>query len=71
MSISPGGEFLATSHAGDIGIYLWTNASLYGPVNLRPIKDTEEPPDMVLPLTSCHMALDTRGHEVSDKPESG
>ncbi|XP_026154149.1 WD repeat-containing protein 36 isoform X2 [Mastacembelus armatus] len=37
VSMSPTGDFLATAHVDSLGIYLWTNKSLCGPVGLRPL----------------------------------
>lgn len=37
LSMSPTGEYLATAHTQDLGIYLWSNMSLYAPINLRPL----------------------------------
>ncbi|CAG0923391.1 unnamed protein product [Notodromas monacha] len=31
MSFSPSGEFLATSHSGCLGVYLWVNKTIYVP----------------------------------------
>jgi U3 small nucleolar RNA-associated protein 21 len=35
--MSPNSDFLATTHIGDLGIYLWTNISLYKHVSLKPL----------------------------------
>lgn len=37
LTVSPTGEFLATAHEDDLGIYLWANLSLYSVVTLAPI----------------------------------
>lgn len=42
LDLSPTGEFLATAHADDLGVFLWANATLYSHVTLRPL-----PPDYV------------------------
>lgn len=35
--MSPSGDFLATTHSGQLGVYLWANRTLYAHVNLRPL----------------------------------
>ncbi|KAJ6218098.1 hypothetical protein RDWZM_009255 [Blomia tropicalis] len=37
LTLSPTGEFLATAHVNDLGIYLWANLSIYSMVSLSPI----------------------------------
>jgi hypothetical protein len=39
LTISPQSDFLATSHIGDLGIYLWTNVSLYKHISLKPLPE--------------------------------
>ncbi|KAH9497867.1 WD repeat-containing protein 36, variant 3 [Dermatophagoides farinae] len=36
LSLSPNGEFIATSHVNQLAIYLWSNISLYSKVTLQP-----------------------------------
>lgn len=43
LSLGPGGRLLATTHADRLGVCLWTNRTLFDPVNLPPIDDTFEP----------------------------
>lgn len=45
LSMSPNGEFLATTHAGQLGVYLWANRTLYAHVNLKPL----DPDNLVIP----------------------
>lgn len=52
LSVSPNGEFLATAHAGDLGIYLWSNATLYSYVSLHPLPEDYKPLLMDLPSVS-------------------
>ncbi|KAM9306372.1 WD repeat-containing protein 36 [Pholidichthys leucotaenia] len=49
MSMSPTGDFLATAHVDSLGIYLWTNKSLCGPVGLRPLPADYQPEEETLP----------------------
>ncbi|XP_061656643.1 WD repeat-containing protein 36 [Syngnathoides biaculeatus] len=43
VSMSPTGDYLATAHVDSLGIYLWTNKSLCGPVGLRPLPADHRP----------------------------
>ncbi|XP_019740918.1 WD repeat-containing protein 36 [Hippocampus comes] len=49
VSMSPTGDFLATSHVDSLGICLWTNKSLCGPVGLRPLPADYQPEAETLP----------------------
>jgi len=47
--LSPSSSSLATSHVGDLGIYLWTNKTLYSPTTLAPVREGAEPRALHLP----------------------
>lgn len=49
VSLSPTGDFLATAHIDSLGVYLWTNKSLCGPVGLRPLPADYQPAVETLP----------------------
>uniref|UniRef100_A0AAX7UBG7 Small-subunit processome Utp21 domain-containing protein n=1 Tax=Astatotilapia calliptera TaxID=8154 RepID=A0AAX7UBG7_ASTCA len=49
VSLSPTGDFLATTHVDSLGLYLWTNKSLCGPVGLRPLPADYQPVVETLP----------------------
>ncbi|XP_061553774.1 WD repeat-containing protein 36 [Phycodurus eques] len=49
VSMSPTGDYLATSHVDSLGVYLWTNKSLCGPVGLRPLPADCRPEEETLP----------------------
>uniref|UniRef100_A0A3Q4GT47 WD repeat domain 36 n=1 Tax=Neolamprologus brichardi TaxID=32507 RepID=A0A3Q4GT47_NEOBR len=49
VSLSPTGDFLATAHVDSLGLYLWTNKSLCGPVGLRPLPADYQPVVETLP----------------------
>ncbi|KAM4528147.1 WD repeat-containing protein 36 [Odontesthes bonariensis] len=49
VSMSPTGDFLATAHVDSLGVYLWTNKSLCGPVGLRPLPADYQPAEEMLP----------------------
>lgn len=51
ITMSPTGDFLASSHVDDLGIYLWSNRSLYSLVSLRPLPADYEPSVVMLPGT--------------------
>lgn len=48
-SLSPTGDFLATAHVDSVGVFLWTNRSLCGPVGLRPLPADHRPVEETLP----------------------
>ncbi|CAG2106095.1 unnamed protein product [Medioppia subpectinata] len=50
LSLSPTGEFLATAHSEEVGIYLWANLSLYTPITLRPLPEDFEPVLLEMPV---------------------
>ncbi|XP_069481588.1 WD repeat-containing protein 36 [Ambystoma mexicanum] len=51
ITMSPTGDSLASSHVDDLGIYLWSNASLFSLVSLRPLPADYEPCMVMLPGT--------------------
>lgn len=52
MTMSPTGDFLATAHASNLGIFTWANKSLFTHVPLRSIDPNSEPPAIDLPEIS-------------------
>lgn len=42
MSFSANGEFLATTHVDNLGVFLWVNRGLYADVKIKPITAGEE-----------------------------
>ena len=42
VAFSPTGDFLATSHVGEFGIFLWANKAQFETLNLKPVTDKEE-----------------------------
>lgn len=63
LDLSPTGEFLATSHADDLGVFLWANATLYSHVTLRPLPPDYVPQLVELPSTTVD---DEGGEPVMD-----
>ncbi|XP_030844330.1 WD repeat-containing protein 36 [Strongylocentrotus purpuratus] len=53
VTLSPTNDFLATSHVDDLGIYLWSNKTLYSHVSIRPLPDDYVPTLISLPGTSA------------------
>ncbi|XP_065140599.1 WD repeat-containing protein 36 [Paramisgurnus dabryanus] len=51
LSMSPTGNFLASSHVDGLGVYLWSNKTLCGMVSLRPLPADYEPTVIMLPGT--------------------
>uniref|UniRef100_A0A1Q3EZB5 Putative wd repeat protein n=1 Tax=Culex tarsalis TaxID=7177 RepID=A0A1Q3EZB5_CULTA len=53
LTMSPTGDFLATSYVDNRGIYLWANKTLFSHISLRVINPEAEAPLMDLPATIC------------------
>ena len=51
LALSPTGDFLATTHVDDLGIYLWSNKTMYYHVSLRPLPLDYAPTFTDLPTT--------------------
>lgn len=51
VAISPTGEFLATTHQDDLGIYLWSNKVTYSGVYPSPLPNDYQPVSLSLPTT--------------------
>lgn len=51
LSMSPTGNFLASSHVDGLGVYLWSNNTLCSMVSLRPLPADYEPTVVMLPGT--------------------
>lgn len=52
LSFSPTGEFLATTHVGNLGIYLWSNCTLFAHVSLKALRSDYVAAMMNLPGAS-------------------
>lgn len=69
LTMSPNGQYLATIHASYLGIFLWTNKTLFSHVSLKPIKEDEQVPLLTLPHSASGEAaieLDEDGSEQED-----
>ena len=60
LALSPTGDFLASSHVDGLGIYLWSNKTLYSHVSLRPFPINHTPSLSELPTTAL---IDTENEE--------
>lgn len=61
LTFSPTGEYLATAHIGELGVYLWANKTLFTHVSLRPLNSDDV-------ITSAPLTLRTFNDD--DKAES-
>ncbi|CAL8341870.1 unnamed protein product [Arctogadus glacialis] len=52
VSLSPIGDFLSSAHVDSLGIYLWSNKSIYSLVSLRPLPADYQPVTVSLPGSS-------------------
>lgn len=56
VCFSPTAEFLATTHVNDLGIFLWSNKSLYSHVSLKQLANDYEPENVIqMPNTNTHV----------------
>uniref|UniRef100_A0A336LZ66 CSON006517 protein n=1 Tax=Culicoides sonorensis TaxID=179676 RepID=A0A336LZ66_CULSO len=58
MTMSPTGDFLATTHVDYLGINLWANKTLFNHISLRALKETSEPSVMSFPVAGKDSELD-------------
>ena len=56
LAFSPTSMFLATSHVGDVGVYLWSNTLLFSSMVLTSLPEDFEPSVIELP-SSSHQTL--------------
>ena len=55
VCFSPTSEYLVTTHVNELGVYLWSNKTLYSHVPLKQLPDDYEPVDAIeMPTTSSH-----------------
>lgn len=65
LSMSPTGDFLATAHVNNLGIYLWSNKTLFNQISLRSLNPKEEAPYVGLPSNACdEMSLEEAVQEM-------
>lgn len=51
LTMSPTGDFLATAHIDQLGVYLWANKTLFDHISLRALNPTSEAPLVDLPAS--------------------
>ncbi|XP_068725814.1 WD repeat-containing protein 36-like [Montipora capricornis] len=61
LAISPVAEFLVTTHVDDLGVYLWSNKTLYDDVALIPLPVDYQPTVEQLPGTGTAASEDFEG----------
>merc|ERR1711973_119583 len=57
VDLSPASDMMATSHVGDLGVYLWINKSLYSHLTLKPLLEESKPIPLSLP---SHILVEER-----------
>ena len=68
VCFSPTAEYLVTTHVNELGIYLWSNKTLYSHVPLKQLPDDYEPIDTIeMPNTNTH--LNKSGSATADSNE--
>ncbi|KAI8967024.1 Utp21 specific WD40 associated putative domain-containing protein [Mycotypha africana] len=65
LAFSPDGDFLATGHVDNVGIFLWANRTQYANISLRNITEEEEASVKTLSLPTLQ-GLDTSDTEEED-----
>ena len=65
LSLSPNGELLATAHDNDVGIYLWSNITLYAHVTLLPL-----PSDYQVRLLEMPAVKSDKENQLNEEDES-
>ena len=51
LTMSPTSDFLATCHLDDVGVYLWSNKTLFAYVPLKPLPSNFVPQLVDMPTT--------------------
>jgi U3 small nucleolar RNA-associated protein 21 len=51
VSMSNVGDFLATTHVDDLGVYLWSNRTMYAAASLQPLSSDYQPELLAMPTT--------------------
>ncbi|CAG9861245.1 unnamed protein product [Phyllotreta striolata] len=69
LDFSPTGESLATAHVDYLGIFLWSNKTLYVKITLKPLTPSENPPLMVLPECRQETVEEEEDEEIKTEDE--
>lgn len=73
LAMSPVGDFLATIHADQLGVYLWSNQGCYHHLSLRPLPQDFEACTVGLPSTAADASHlpPKEGEELEELPKEG
>merc|ERR1711892_924414 len=69
VAFAPNGQFIATTHVDELGVYLWSNAHAYDPRPLRPI-DPDTPVQLLSNLPQMKALLDELTETAEEESES-
>jgi U3 small nucleolar RNA-associated protein 21 len=69
LSLSPTGDLLATTHVNYLGVFLWSNRTLYSHVSLRPLSEETAVPLLKLPTTVAEILEDMEDETQLDDGE--
>lgn len=70
LSMSPCGDFLASAHIDHLGVFLWSNKTLFNHITLRSIDPDSEPPELEL-ISFSHEAEEGEEDENNSDDELG
>jgi len=71
VAFSPSGEFLATTHQDNLGIYLWSNKTIYTGVHPTPLANDYDPATIELPSTQIEIDDDDDDNEMKNDNKDG
>lgn len=71
LTMSPTGDFLATTHVDYLGINLWANKTLFNHISMRALKESSEPYLMSFPVAGkdSELDLETDDFEFDEIPD--
>ncbi|KAI0224591.1 rRNA-processing protein utp21 [Massospora cicadina] len=70
LHFSPFGDFLATTHADHVGIFLWSNKAFYADISFHALSPTHLPQVAPLPASRPDEAGDEEAEECEPAPET-
>lgn len=70
LSMPVTGQYLATTHVDNLGIYLWTNKTLFSLVSLKPIKESDNIPLIDLPSTGVESSIPIEESDEENEDET-
>lgn len=70
LCLSPSSEFLATTHVNELGIFLWSNKTLYSHVSLKQLPDDYVPEQNIkMPSTKHSSSEEQNGQEPMEQDD--